>query len=215
VSWKGVPIFDGEKMLVDGQGVEYPQWFEIIFVVIDSAMKDGKPHDGTAASFWAWNPRAEHPLVCLDWEYVQVAGAFLIDWIPGIFERGEELARECHARSGFGGAYIEDASSGTVLLQQCEARGLPAQALPSELTSAGKDQRAINASPAVFQGQVKFSRQAHNKTANFKGQERNHMWRQMVDFRVADKEGYKRSDDLLDTGTYAIAITLGNQEGII
>ena len=40
------------------------------------------------------------------------------------------------------------------------------------------------------------------------------MWRQMVDFRVADKEGYKRSDDMLDTGTYAIAITLGNAEGI-
>lgn len=215
VSWAGVPIFDGEKMLVNGQGVDYPSWCELVFVVIDSAMKDGKPHDGTAASFWAWNPRAEeHKLICLEWEYVQVAGAFLIEWIPGIFERGEELARECRARSGFAGAYIEDASSGTVLLQQCEARNLPAQPLPSNLTSAGKDQRAINASAAVFQGQVKFSRHAHDKTSNFKGQERNHMWRQMVDFRVADKEGYKRSDDLLDTGCYAIAITLGNAEGI-
>ncbi len=79
----------------------------------------------------------------------------------------------------------------------------------------GKDQRALNASPQVFQGNVKFSRYAYEKTSNFKGQERNHMWSQMVDFRIADKEAYRRADDLLDTGTNAIAITLGNSEGIV
>jgi hypothetical protein len=215
VSWAGVPIFDGDKMLVNGVGVDYPKFCDLIFVVIDSAMKDGKPHDGTGASYWAYSEHVGHKLICLDWDYVQVQGAFLIDWIPGVFERAEELARECHARRGFTAAYIEDANSGSVLLQQCAARGLPAEALPSDLTSAGKDQRALNASSAVFQGQVKFSRYAHEKTLNFKGQERNHMWRQMIDFRIGDKEGYKRSDDLLDTGCYAVAITLGNQEGIV
>lgn len=214
VSWAGVPIFDATKMLVNGEGVPYPAHCDIVFVVIDSAMKDGSEHDGTGASYWSWSAYREE-LICLDWEYVQVQGAFLIEWIPSVFARCEELARECAARSGSIGAYIEDAQSGTILLQQCDAAGLPAQPLPSELTAAGKDQRAINASPAVFQGKVKFSRHAHKKTTNFKGQDRNHMWHQMIDFRVADKDAAKRADDLLDTGTYAIAITHGNQQGIM
>ena len=213
VSWAGVPIFAAEHLLVNGEGVEYPKFCDVVFVIIDSAMKDGQAHDGTGASYWAWTAFSRE-LVCLDWEYVQVEGAYLIEWIPGVFARAEELARECHARGGSIGAYIEDASSGTILLQQCATRGLPAEALPSELTAAGKDQRALNASPQIYQGYVKFSRHAHNKSTNFKGQERNHMWRQVVDFRIADKQGYKRADDLLDTATYAIAITLGNSEGI-
>jgi hypothetical protein len=214
VSWAGVPIFDSAKLLVDGQGVDYPKVCDSVFVIIDSAMKDGKPHDGTGASYWAASEHIGHRLVCLDWEYIQVEGAFLIDWIPSVFARAEELAKECRARRGFIGAYVEDAASGTILLQQCAARNLPAAALPSELTAAGKDQRALNASPYVYQGLVKFSRHAHDKATNFKGSERNHMWHQMVDFRIADKDGYKRADDLLDTGTYAIAITFGNAEGV-
>lgn len=215
VSWAGVPIFDETKLLVNGAGVEYPKHCDSVFVVIDSAMKDGQAHDGTGASYWAYSRFGSHKLICLDWEYVQVEGAYLIEWIPNVFRRCEELAKQCGARHGSQGAFIEDAQSGTILLQQCAAKGLPAQALPSEMTAAGKDQRALNASPQVFQGNVKFSVHAHEKTTNFKGQERNHMWHQMVDFRIADKDAAKRADDLLDTGTYAIAITLGNEEGII
>lgn len=214
VNWAGVPIFDAVKLLVNGQGVEYPKRCDSIFVVIDSAMKDGKPHDGTGASYWARNKYVGHPLILLDWEYVQVQGAFLIEWIPSVFRRAEELAKQCGAREGFRGAFIEDASSGTVLLQQCGTRNLPAEALPSELTSAGKDQRALNASPHVYQEKVKFSRIAHDKSSDFKGIERNHMWRQVIDFRIADKEAAKRADDLLDTFCYAVGITFGNQEGI-
>jgi len=213
VSWAGVPIFAAENLLVDGAGIDYPPHCDAVFVVIDSAMKDGKPHDGTGASYWAWSVH-NSKLTCLDWEYTQVQGAYLIEWIPNVFERAEELARICHARNGSIGAYIEDASSGTILLQQCAARGFSATALPAELTAAGKDQRALNASPQVYQGNVKFSCHAHDKTTSFKGQERNHMWRQVVDFRIADKEAARRADDLLDTFTYAVAVTLGNAEGI-
>lgn len=214
VSWAGVPIFDETKLLVNGAGIEYPKHCDSVFVVIDSAMKDGKEHDGTGASYWAYSKHTGHKLICLDWEYIQVEGAYLIEWIPSVFAKLEWLAKKCGARHGSIGAYVEDVQSGTILLQQCATRGLPANPLPSEMTAAGKDQRALNASPQVFQGNVKFSRVAYEKSTNFKGQERNHMWHQVVDFRIADKDAAKRADDLLDTFCYAVAVALGDEIGV-
>jgi hypothetical protein len=131
-----------------------------------------------------------------------------------VLKRLEDLARECKARFGSQGAYIEDAQSGSILLQQCALRGLPATALPQQLTSAGKDARAINASGAVFQGKVKWSEYAFNKVETFKGTSRNHMTAQVYGFRVGDKDAAKRSDDLLDTFCYSIAIALGDDKGV-
>ena len=86
--------------------------------------------------------------------------------------------------------------------------------MPAKLTSAGKDARAINASGPVFRGDVKLSRHAYDKIATFKGTTRNHMVSQIAGFRIGDKHASTRADDLLDTFTYAVAITLGDQEGI-
>jgi hypothetical protein len=48
----------------------------------------------------------------------------------------------------------------------------------------------------------------------YKGATRNHLWSQVVGFRVGDKDAARRADDLLDTFTYAVAITLGGEGGI-
>jgi hypothetical protein len=214
VSWAGVAFFAADKLLVDGKPVALPRICDKVFAVIDSAVKGGREHDGTFVSYWARSAHLGHPLVCLDWDVVQIDGAMLEHWIPGVFRRCEELARECRARMGSIGAFIEDAQSGSILLQQCANRGLPAQALPSTLTAAGKDNRAINASGPVYQGKVKFSGPAYEKVATFKGATRNHLWSQIISYRVGDKAAATRADDGLDTFTYAVAITLGNQEGV-
>jgi hypothetical protein len=214
ISWAGVAFFSDESMLVNGQPVDYPKVCDQVFAVIDTAVKSGTTHDATAVSYWARSAHTGHPLVCLDWELVSVDGAMLEHWIPNVFRRLEELAKECRARMGSGGAWIEDAQSGSILLQQCANRGLPAQALPAKLTSAGKDGRALNVSGVVYQGMVKFSRYAFEKTVAFKGQTRNHLWSQIVGFRIGDKAAASRSDDGLDTFCYACAIALGNQEGV-
>jgi hypothetical protein len=101
-----------------------------------------------------------------------------------------------------------------MLLQQCALRGLPVYPLPSDLTAAGKDNRAINASGPVYRGEVKFSRVVADKNdVTFKGATRNHFLSQITGFRIGDKNAAKRADDCLDTFTYAIAITLGNSKG--
>lgn len=214
VDWSGAEFFAPAKLLVDRQGVEYPNICDSVFAVIDTAVKSGKEHDGTAVSYWAKSSHVGYPLICLDWDLVAIDGALLENWIPDVFRRLESLAKDCRARRGSAGAWIEDAQTGSVLLQQCALRGLPARALPATLTSAGKDGRAINASQPVYQGRVKFSRFAYDKVTTFKGTTRNHMFSQVIGFRPGDKAAATRSDDLLDTFTYSVSIALGNAEGV-
>lgn len=216
VDFSGQSFFEKEKLLVDGKPVARPYGVEQVFAVIDTAVKEGKQHDATAVSYWAVMPDwfVPYKLVCLDWDLVSIDGAMLEVWIREVYARLEFFAKECKAVYGSAGAYIEDAQSGSILLQQCAARGWPAQALPMELTQAGKDGRAINASSPVWRGDVKFSEEAYEKTTSYRDTERNHMLSQISTFRVGDKDASKRSDDLLDTFTYAVAVTLGDSEGI-
>jgi hypothetical protein len=131
-----------------------------------------------------------------------------------VFRRGEELAQRCRARSGFGGALIEDAASGIILLQQAQRAGWAAHPIDSKLTSKGKDERALMVSGHVYRGEVKFTDEAFNKTTVFKGASRNHLMSQITGFKIGDKDAAKRADDALDTFTYGIAATLGHAQDI-
>jgi hypothetical protein len=214
VDWSGKALFAKEKLLVDGEPVDFPQRCDYVLAVIDTAVKSGQQHDGTGVLFSAYSNFSPTPLVLLDYDLLSIDGALLEQWLPSIFARLETYARKCGARFGSIGVYIEDAAAGSILLQQCESRGWAAQPLPSELTSVGKDGRALNAVDPVFRGEVKFSRYAYEKNIEFKEAERNHLVSQIFGFRIGDKEAYKRSDDLLDCFTYTVAITLGNSKGI-
>ncbi len=214
VDWSGIAFFEKDKLLVNGEPVEPPTSCDQVFAVIDSAVKTGSENDGTGVSYWAYTERHPIPLICLDWDIVQIEGASLEVWIPSVFDRLEGYARQCRARAGSQGAWIEDAASGSILLQQCVNKGLPVQALPATMTAAGKDVRAINASGPVYRGLVKFARLAWEKVTAFKGVTRNHMASQVFGFRVGDKDAARRSDDLLDTFTYAVSICFGDSAGV-
>jgi hypothetical protein len=213
VDWAGVQFFSEEHLLVNGQPVDMPARCDSVFAVIDTALKSGKEHDGTAASYWAFSSISPHPLICLDWDLIQVDGAVLEAWLPSVFANLERLARETRARGGSGGAHIEDTGAGTVLIQQGAARGLNVHAIDSKLTAMGKDERAFNTSGYVCQNKVKLAAPAFHKTSVFKGQSKNHFLAQVLGFRIADKKAATRADDLLDTMTYAVALALGNAEG--
>lgn len=213
VDWSGQAFFDEQKLLEHGAPVAYPPHCDSVFAVIDTAVKDGKQHDGTAVSYWARSRFVGHPLVLLDWDIVQIEGALLETWLPGVFTRCEALAAQCRARQGVVGVWIEDKNSGTILLQQAQRRGWNAVAIEGDITSLGKDARAINVSGHVHQGKVKFSRHAYEKVTEFKGVTRNHMLSQVLAYRVGDKNAATRADDLLDTFVYAQIVALGNSEG--
>jgi len=213
VDWSGVAFFSLDKMLENGLPVAYPTHCDGVFAIIDTAVKTGKDNDGTAVLYCARSKFFGHPLTILDWDIVQIEGALLETWLPTVFENLERLARETGARMGSLGAWIEDKSSGSILLQQAKRRNWNAHEIESTLTAVGKDERAISVSGYVYRGEVKVSKAAFDKVTTYKGVSRNHFIAQVLGFRIGDKQAAKRADDLLDTFTYAIAIALGNAEG--
>ncbi|HEX8893992.1 MAG TPA: hypothetical protein VF783_11750 [Terriglobales bacterium] len=211
VDWRGSAFFSELNLLEDGQPVEYPERCDQVFAVIDTALKDGVEHDGTAVIYCARNKIAGTPLVILDWDLIQIQGALLEDWLPTVNRRLEELAVMTRAREGNVGMWIEDKASGIVLLQQAARRNLPAFPIDNDLVAFGKEGRALNVSGHVHRGNVKFSRYAYDKTVNYKGQTRNHLLAQVCGFRIGTKTPH--AYDLLDTFTYSLAISLGDAYG--
>jgi hypothetical protein len=213
VDWSGQAFFTREKLLENGQPVPFPPRCDTVFAVIDTASKTGTDNDATAVTYFSYNRLIEiQPLSILDWEIVQIEGALLETWLPSVFTRLDDLARQCGARRGSAGAYIEDKNSGTILLQQALRRGYPAFKIESHLTALGKDERALSVSGYVHQGLVKYTEHAFNKVMEYKHNLRNHLLDQVESFRIGDKRGH-REDDLLDTFCYGIALALGNGQG--
>jgi len=215
VDWGGNAYFAEPWILVaqpDGSfaPVQYPKHCASVYAVIDSATKDGKEHDGTAVTFYSFDPyQSGHKLTILDWDIIQISGDLLENWLPGIFARLDVFAQQCGARMGSLGTFIEDKGSGIVLNQQASRRGWPSQPLDSAFTAVGKEGRALSMSGYVFKGEIKISEYAYNKQMNYKGQTRNHFLSQVLGFRPGLKDG---EDDLLDTFCYGVAVGMGDTE---
>lgn len=202
--------FDVENLLEDGNPVNYPKFCDSIFAVMDTATKDGAKHDSTSVIYCAYSKHVGIPLTILDYDMVQIEGAIISDWLPSVVERCEDLAKQCGARLGNAGVFIEDRASGAVVIQQGQRNGLPVTAIDIPLTMLGKSERAINVSPYVARGMVKFSEYAYNKRIVYKGRERNQLLFQLTNFRVGFDN---KTDDLLDCFTYSVSLALGNAEG--
>ncbi|MDE2472694.1 MAG: hypothetical protein KGL35_29220 [Bradyrhizobium sp.] len=211
VDWKGTAFFAESSLLDDGKPYVMPERTDMVYAVIDTAMKDGKEHDGTAVVYFARNKISGAPLVVLDWDVLEIKSNLLSEWLPNVYRRLEDLSARYKARHGSAGAWIEDKASGITLLQHAQKTGGNASALPAQLTAMGKDGRALNVSGYVYQGQVKVAEEAYNKVTNYKGQTRNHLISQVCGFRVGEKNAHQM--DLLDCFTYGVAIGLGNSDG--
>ena len=216
--WEGDYGIDGDTyfpmdmLLVDKQPVEVTWRLDAVFAVIDTASKDGAKHDGTGVVFWGYSRIDGFPLVILDWDIVQIKASLLIEWLPGIDARMEELAAQFRARNGATGSYIEDAASGIPLLQSAEARGMNVVAIDTRLTHAGKEGRAIACSPYIARDQVKISRYAFDKVKQYRGMTKNHLWDQVGRFAMG-QEKKEHMKDLLDCFTYGPLLALGNSDG--
>jgi hypothetical protein len=213
VNWSGVAFFSAESLTVNGLGVAYPMNCDCVYAVVDSALKDGSENDGTAVTYYALSQHFGHPLTILDWDIAQISSDLLVNWLPNVFKRCEQLAAMCKARRGSIGAFIEDKASGITLNQHSARMGWPAQPIDGDITSIGKDGRAVNASGPVYRGEVKISAYAYDKVTEYKGQTRNHLIHQVCGYRLGDKDAAKRADDLADTFTYGVIIGLNGPEG--
>lgn len=213
VDWSGVAFFGMDKWL-DPQGnpCPLPNGCDRVFAVIDSAVKTGSDNDGTAVTYFARNQYAGTPLIILDWDIVQIEGALLDTWLTGVFANLENFARICKAREGVRGVWIEDKSSGMVLLQQARKRNLNVHPIAGSWMTLGKDERALSVSAYHYQGLCKIVEPAYRKTTQYKSTSRNHLVSQVSGFRMGDKDAAKRADDLLDTYVHGLALTFGDNK---
>lgn len=212
VDWSGKAFFSLDNLLTDGRPEPYPTRCQYLFATIDTAVKTGKDNDGTGCIYWAYEELGDEQwLKVIDYEYLQIEGGLLEQWLPVVYQNLEEYAKICGARLGHRGVLVEDKASGSILLQQAMRRNLPAAPLPSKLTSLGKSERAINASGYVYRKMVKITQNAFDRIITFKRVTKNHMLGQVQGFRVGDTED--RQDDLLDCFCYGVVIALGNWEG--
>lgn len=212
VDWSGAAFFARDSLLHDGKPYAWPDRCDTVFAVIDTAIKTGTKNDGTGVVFFSYNRLRKPRLLVLDWEYRQIEGALLVDWLPSVFVRLAEYAEKCGARYGSSGARIEDKASGMVLLQQAARNGWPARAIDSKLTAVGKDERAVSVSGYVFGGDVGLTDVAYDRIVNFKGITQNHFLTQVCGFRPGVKDA-NAHDDLLDCFTYGVSLTCGNSDG--
>lgn len=212
VDWTGVQFFDLQNLLDQGKPVPFPARCDGVFAIIDSATKTGTSNDGTGVTYCAIKRFPKRELIFLDYDLVQIEGSLLEVWLPNVYRRLDELAKQCGSRTGSLGVAIEDKNSGMILLQQARRRGWRAMAIDSKLTAVGKDERAISVSGYVYQGVVKLSQHAYDKLVVFKNRSKNHLLGQVIGFRIGDKDP-QREDDLLDCFCYAIAIALGDKGG--
>jgi hypothetical protein len=214
VDWTGVAFFSPDKWMLNGLPVSVPQQCDGVFAVIDTAIKTGYEHDGTAVVYYAVHKsNPQWKVTILDWDIQKIEGASLEHWLPSVYVMLDGFAKQYSARAGTLGVYIEDKGSGTVLVQQARGRAWKAHAIDTALTSMGKDERALSVSGYHYQGLCKITDTAFNKVTTYNRRTLNHFAEQVNSFRMADKDASKREDDLLDAYTYGLSISLGDAEG--
>jgi len=215
VSWDNDTFFKLHYFMDDNKmPVDYPNKCDLVFAVMDCAVKAGTENDATAIVYFAYNQLYGTPLTILDYELHSIEAASLEYLGPDVLKKCQRLAEECGARLGTIGCFVEDAAGGSILLQWAKARGWMFRAIDSVLMSKGKDERAMIAGGPAHLGQCKFSHYAHDKLVQWKGRTMNHLLHQILTFRVGDKDAAKRADDALDCFTYGIANALTEHKAL-
>jgi len=209
VSWAGQSFFSLDKLTIEGKGAVLPQYVDFVFAVIDTAVKDGAEHDGTAVTYFA---RTTHgngaPLTVLDWEIVQISSDLMTEWLPSVFNRLSHWSTATKALNPNHCTFIEDKAAGSMLLAHGQRVGWPVGKIDSKITQQGKDARALIASGPVWRGEVKILAEALEKVTTYKDVTKNHLISQVCGFILGDKAASKRADDLLDTFAYGVIVAL-------
>ncbi len=215
VDWSGAAFFDVNKLLIDGAPFGELPKPDQIFLVVDTAMRDGAEHDGTACITFAvykHGGAGDVRVIIIDYDILQINAELLIDWLPGKIREAQEFANFTGARYGFQGAWIEDASSGIVLLGEARRRGMPVEGIDTKLTSIGKEGRALAVSTYVASGMVKLSSYVFEKEIRYREMMKNHLLDQLATFRIGMKKR-EHNLDLIDCFTYGLSLALGDSDG--
>ena len=148
-------LIDVTKLLQpNGEPWPEPERLELVFVVIDSAIKTGAGVDGTAALFCGVTGHRpeDRRLYFLDYDIVQVTAGVIEPWFDGVVTRTREIMGRRTLMPG--AIYVEDAASGPILIEKYPQIVEP---LPHQWTAEGKDLRAYAVQGYFNGGQIRIT----------------------------------------------------------
>jgi hypothetical protein len=205
VNLAGTGLFDVAKMLDQGNPWQTTGKFDLVFATLDSGVKGGQSHDASAVVYCGFNKLvAPQGLFVLDWEAVELGAGDLELWFVSVGRKLAKFAEGAHLGPAL--VFIENAGLGEMLLAKAGVLGVPVQEIDSRLVARGKDLRALAAERFVNGGQVKLMQAAVDRVSRLKGVGRNHLLAQCAGFRIADRDAWKRSDDLVDALVYSVLV---------
>jgi hypothetical protein len=205
VNLAGVGLFDVATMLDKGEPWPTPEKFDCVFATLDSGVRGGQEHDASAVVYVGVNVFLQPlGLFVLDWEAVELGAGDLELWFASIGRKLDDYAE--NTRLGSLGVRVERAGLGEMLLAKADALGVYAEEINSDLVTRGKDLRALAAEGYISGGKVKLTGPACDRVLKLKGVSRNHLLAQVAGFRIADKEAWRRADDLCDAFVYAVLV---------
>jgi hypothetical protein len=139
-------------------------------------------------SFAHW---LDSPLVVLDWD-VQTLESTLPTYCAQVFARLAVLRAACRVVMSPEdmALYCEPEGLGQVVMIEAYKTGYDVRAVQPQIAELDLEDRTTPALVYVHAGQVKLSRHAFDKTANFRGTAANHLRRQI--------ENYKKEQDADD-----------------
>jgi hypothetical protein len=199
-----------------------PSNCDYVIAVMDTAQKAEKQNDATAVIYCAITNYPNKTMVVLDYDMFRIQSNFLESKMPAILNKLKEWHIQCNTRGGMA-LYVPDTDSGIALLQNVNNRNQEwhfyTEKIPNSFVRMGKNAGAIQASPYVWNNQIKLSEYAYNKTIQYdyfgepnNTPPRNHLIYQITRFRYGVDNKF---DDLFDVFREAIQIAFVNQQEII
>jgi hypothetical protein len=210
VDLSGFGLFMTERMLQpNGEPWPTPAMLDYVYAVIDSGIKGGIEHDASAVIYFGMQRRDQRRLFVLDWEAVELGAASLEQWFISVAFRLKDYMKTIRIMHANRRVFVEPAGLGELLIAKFPGDAEP---LDTRFVHRGKDGRALSVQTLVNGGSVRLTKSAYEQVSLLKGQRLNHLLSQLGAFRVGDKDGHKRQDDLLDCLTYGAIV--GFEESI-
>jgi phage terminase large subunit len=202
-------VLEQNDMLAGQAGVDYPNMCDCVFAAVVANMKPGKDTDGAAIVYCAHTTRRGYPLIVLDWDITEIDNRLLDNWLLGSYEKLKILSKVTNAQLGIMGMWFKDDTTGLVFLNRADKLNIPAQLIETPLDDLN---RALNVSGAIRDGEVRLSKEAIQKTYEFKGITRNHLTGQVGEFHPSTKD--LDGKVVLNAFTHCIALSKGNADGL-
>lgn len=203
VDWDENSFFNWNHFKITDDNISYQK----VYITVDTAVKGGKNHDGTAYCVWGVNTRVEgvslviDSIVLLDWDIFNLDGNMLEEKLIPIINN----LKQNHDLTG---VFVEDKGSGTIVIQNLKEKygGLIRPLGERYLGHKSKGDRAVACSPFTSaidpqKRKVHISNYANEKKVMFKNQFKNHLKDQISTFSISS---LAQADDLVDAFCYGV-----------